>query len=157
MNFQYFVASIVDVTNQKYDMLNQHVSNTQCLIDMLAQWKQKRSINMFETHMFEWHVRMTKLTCLLTCSTRNVCWHDRMSRTRYLSICSNDKNIICRIDKFAEQITKWRSSIRSFVCLIEIKSCAIANIAMHSNKFYEKFRFILLYCNTTRLIISWLQ
>ena len=89
---------------------------------ILLTWQIKSTIcwlACFEHVMSDWHVRKIKTSCLLTCSTRNDCWYDRMSRARYLLICSNDKNIIC--SNWRTRWAKSRSRVRHARSYIWIK------------------------------------
>ena len=91
-DLNYFSENIADVTNQKHVMS----------VDMFK-WKQDvcRHVSiMTSTICLNWHAQndMSELTC----SKRYVCWHNRMSKARYLLICSNDKSTI-----FAD-IFKWQ-------------------------------------------------
>ena len=52
---------------------------------MLAWWEQKRPISMLETHMFEWHARITRLKCRdILCSNRWIRWAESKSRVRHV-------------------------------------------------------------------------
>ena len=81
----------------------------------------------------------------LTCSSRNVCWHDRMSKTRYLLICSNEKNIICRIDEFIRMLNQ----IYQKLCNLQTLQCIKTNFTKISFHF-----FVLQYNQTNYTMIA---